>query len=1024
MQRNSAPSSWRVLLAVVLLGVIAIAPGCRKKTPRNRGGDTAGTSTSEDCVDPPTEVAVSEGDVAFIILEPVSPVTVQSGGDCEATSFEISPELPDGLFLAQNGATASIEGTPLVESPATPYTILATNDNGQTPIDITIRVVQPAPTLIEYPELGAFVLDEPIDPIVPGTGGGIMDNYETDVPLPPGLNLNPTTGVISGVPTELGITTHIVTGSNFSGSVSDTIVLAIFPTTQPQGFARFDDLNRDGVAGAGDVVVITFNQDVDVLGATTDDLPLAVDGDSFGDSATVSGGVDPDEVLISLGDGATLSTRQRFDAGATGEDSSSGIAISLSGPDRIESAYTGSDAQPTPPIDLVPGFVGTGQLIGGEVLATALADVNQDGILDLITGGTGPNSVWFGSGDGTFLPTGAMLGFSTTTSIVTADFNGDGLSDLAFGNETPSGVEIWLGDGTGGFSLDAAAAAPGITTIAAADIDGDGALEIIGGNAIFEYTPGLLIFSILGAGVPATTLALSDVDGDGDLDCFYGATGGDAHLFLNDGGVFTALSQPFPADTSDVTFGDLNRDGIPDLCLAYDETAQTWLGDGTGSFTLVQDFGDLARRSVALYDVDRDGTLDAYLGDQGNQSQLWLGEGDGTFVATQSWVPGLVAASEDIDRDGDVDLLTTPLSVFGPAKVLAGSMTGTWGRAEFPTADAVNASAETLEMAVGDLDLDGDLDFIAARLDYSAGGAPNRVYLNDGTGTFVETADELGLANTKDIALLDVDRDGDLDLFSANAAAPNALYLNDGNGSFTASTSTFPTDNTTCMAVADFNADGIADVAVGNWGMNFVYFGDGAGGLVDSAQTLFADFSGYTLDLVVIDLDRDGDLDIIEGTSLGRHNMTWINDGAGQFSPAAMEFGFMEVQAVTAGDVNRDGNPDLVLGRAGVGSAFANTVLLGDGAGGFTEGFVFPTADITTGLSLADVDEDGDLDLFVANVGDNLLYMNDGEGNYTESTVVGAGSTSSVQSADFDRDGDIDFLVGNRDSEDRLSRNQ
>ena len=206
--------------------------------------------------------------------------------------------------------------------------------------------------------------------------------------------------------------------------------------------------------------------------------------------------------------------------------------------------------------------------------------------------------------------------------------------------------------------------------------------------------------------------------------------------------------------------------------------------------------------------------------------------------------------------------------------------------------------------------------------------------------------------------------------------------------------------------------------------MNVIYFGDGDGGLTDSQQTLFAEFGGYTNDLATADIDHDGDIDLLEGTTLGRHNKIWFNDGLGQFSPGPDEFGAQEVQAIAIGDIDRDGNLDLIAGCAGVGSPFPNVILLGDGNGGFTESFEFPTPDTTTGVALTDVDEDGDLDLVVTNVGDNYLYHNDGLGNYGTPTIIGEDSSYSVEAADFDRDGDVDLLIGNRGSEDKLLRSK
>ncbi|MCA8959900.1 MAG: VCBS repeat-containing protein, partial [Planctomycetes bacterium] len=157
------------------------------------------------------------------------------------------------------------------------------------------------------------------------------------------------------------------------------------------------------------------------------------------------------------------------------------------------------------------------------------------------------------------------------------------------------------------------------------------------------------------------------------------------------------------------------------------------------------------------------------------------------------------------------------------------------------------------------------------------------------------------------------------------------------------------------------------------------------------------------------------------------NSKVWFNDGLGIFTPDTQTFDTFDVREVAAGDLNGDGHVDLVLARNGVGAVpWSNVVLLGDGTGSFTPHQELPNDDLSVGLALGDIDADGDLDLVVSNVGVSYIYRNDGSGTFgNETTFGGAGVQSyAVRLGDWDRDGDLDLLDARRGSASRVLDNE
>ncbi|MCH8992127.1 MAG: CRTAC1 family protein [Acidobacteria bacterium] len=405
-------------------------------------------------------------------------------------------------------------------------------------------------------------------------------------------------------------------------------------------------------------------------------------------------------------------------------------------------------------------------------------------------------------------------------------------------------------------------------------------------------------------------------------------------------------------------------------------------------------FPEIISGGVCLFDYDMDGDLDLY------------------FV-----------------QGGDVDSDRTD----GPGNRLYSNR----GNAVFDDVTdtaGVGDTAYGIGCTCGDYDADGDVDLYVTNL------GPNVLYRNNGDGTFTDVTGEAGVGDagwSSSSAFLDYDSDGDLDLYvvnyinwaldreiecftgagirdycspnNYNAPAPDSLYRNDGAGVFTDVSNssgiraTF--GNGLGVAWGDYNSDGRVDIYVANDGMpNQLWINQGDGRFSDDALISGCAVNVHGLaeagmGVMTTDIDNDGDLDLF---------MSHLREESNTFY------------------VNRGGMFDDATARLGLASPSV----------GFT-GF---------GLGLADFDHDGRLDIYVANgavkleakslaagrdpyVERNQLFAR-GNGDRFEEVVPLGGTSEPLLATsrgaaigDLDNDGDLDIVVANKDSRPHILRN-
>lgn len=332
--------------------------------------------------------------------------------------------------------------------------------------------------------------------------------------------------------------------------------------------------------------------------------------------------------------------------------------------------------------------------------------------------------------------------------------------------------------------------------------------------------------------------------------------------------------------------------------------------------------------------------------------------------------------------------------------------------------DLVNSNqpftaSETFMVGLGDLDGDGDLDAVLA----NPMNNPAEVWLNDGTGVFVDSGQRLTTYG-HGVVLADFDQDGDLDAFIVchQFTNPSRLYLNDGSGSFTQSANDFGDGlmSASDLNLVDLNADGAPDVHVVYYdpqGMaDKVYLNDGAGAFSDSGLALMEET------IVWGDLDGDGDDDLF-GKRWEQGYVVYLNDGGQLTESWTMDDPQATLGGIALADLDADGDLDAVIvnGFRATGS-YPGRVFFNDGSGNFSDSGQQINPTLGADLSAGDLDLDGDLDVVVTNMDlPNEVWLNDGSGIFQDSGLrlgVDADASGRPALGDLDGDGDLDLVVG------------
>lgn len=679
-------------------------------------------------------------------------------------------------------------------------------------------------------------------------------------------------------------------------------------------------------------------------------------------------------------------------------------------------------------------------------------------------------------------------------SIAVADVDGDGDLDLGVGNWNSRTKVLENVGGVFGEPLWEGSELIDCDGMAFGDVDGDGLPELAlaifptvnatsgepnndGQSRVLRNLGGSYNFSeyvwIQTENTGTEDIEFGDVDGDGDLDLILGNAFNATRLYLNDGNSISHYPHwegDYVGRVEDVELADIDGDGDLDLGIARyygmqevfqwgsftefqrqridytistshdyeNDTDEDWIISVPGIDAIRLDIENFStiNRYDRLFIKDLDGNiLQAYHGALGNFTTRWF-EVSGITIQFETDSSYSSYGFDIVGYETGMNS-STMKNTFSHSPIFAE------GYIDNPWESAQSKMQSATSMAWSDFDLDGDLDLTVGYRAYNfyysqcqyVGKA--RIYENEnGSLNPNHIWESSGCNEIRDVSWFDIDKDGDEDLAIGNyefwnstlgnyQLSPLQIYRNDG-GLLT----TDPVwESTTKYAVhmikaGDFDGNGIVDLVSGTKSLNELYhFGTNS---VLSTLGWEDNVSSVTVRGGWGDVDNDGDLDFLASNFLQPDQLFLNNDGILETEPS-WEGGTLKrfyTSRTSWGDVDGDGDEDLFVSYYG--EQPSELYLWSNGT--LENEPVWTTSKnlLVNDAQWGDMDGDGDLDLVVGSMLDYIrIYRNDGDPSNLIETIVTSDPifTMSLTLVDVDSDGDLDISSCNWAKADQIFLN-
>ncbi|MFG0255328.1 MAG: FG-GAP-like repeat-containing protein, partial [Rhodopirellula sp. JB053] len=609
----------------------------------------------------------------------------------------------------------------------------------------------------------------------------------------------------------------------------------------------------------------------------------------------------------------------------------------------------GTYSDPIPAVNFVNGYTGS------------VADLNLDGLDDVVWARGNRYTVGISNGDGTFtisddqLAEGSFYGYN---SLLTRDFNDDGYPDFIAKTGVERQIDVHLNDPSN----------PGVFSRSFRYVLSDGSQGI----NVSQWQESFDVADYNADGI--LDLAFAERDLDTDSIAYTVVMAGDGS------GDFTEVSRSPVLDEAsrsaagvgnfyepgDYNSGDLDGDGDIDLIAATSYGPRVYLNDGSGAFVFhswMENPGNNQRgRDSWRGDFDEDGILDYMaLGTGGyTQVSVRLGNGDATFQPPQRI--GMVGGSgggisrmpfADVNGDGHLDYIH---NVNGVGNYNSSTTSIYAGRRE-----------DLVDLLAVDLNGDGNEELLAVQEQTDR----LQIFVGDNLGGLTRIDDLLTGRAPKAVTTADLNGDGQVELITANRASQDlAVFLGgheNGDSTYRVPLGGAPID----VEAADLDGDGNTDLVALDDQSNalWVFAGDGTTILPEPTAIALGETPSK---LTLADATGDGVIDAIVTLPGSQRVMILPGDGVGTFEAPLYVETDTAPSDVAVVDLNDDSNPDLAIALP---DSNVLSIVYGLGNNQFARPQQVSVGESPTRVTLTDADEDGRMDLVVANSGDGTASV-------------------------------------------------
>jgi len=675
-------------------------------------------------------------------------------------------------------------------------------------------------------------------------------------------------------------------------------------------------------------------------------------------------------------------------------------------------------------------------------------DINSDGFLDIVTTNIMPDSisVLINNTSGGFLPKVDYESIDEPRSIEVADFNIDGHIDLVIANAISQNICFYYNNGNGTFSpFEEVLSEKAYLSIAVGDIDNDGDPDFVGcdlqdsigimenvGGSNFDYKKSLSV-----GGLPVF-VTMADVNNDSKIDILNAnGLGGSISIVFNLGEYVFSTDTTYPAFKAwDICPVDFNADGYLDLVVGSNNTdANIYLfsNNSDGIFTPIDGLSvGGAQVSIASADLDNDGDMDLATCDNSSNyvKVFWNEEIPITIDSISPTQNELnVAVDENITIEFGDDINTSTLN--DTTIVVHAQMTGLHtGSISYDAPSHTVTFDPDNDFAVGEV-----VTVIVTDKVYSTQGGPlEQSYVwqfttevHDGYANFSQqtTISMPQVATHYGITAAELNNDNLLDLVVPIVLDSVTVLLNNGNRQFDITSYDLGLDYPNDAKASDLDKDGYMDIfaCMQNTAELEIIMneGDGTfGGFIEYPTYPGGDPYYVASD----DFNGDGHIDIaVTNHHSDEHLVVYFNDGDGTFDDSSyVDNGTSSPFTIVPADLDNDFDLDLIIANDG---AHVVHFECNDGTGTFEFLLNQPVGKRPHCACVADFNGDGLNDVAVANTGDVTLedstvtvLRNNGDSTFSQMSNFYVGQRIEfVYPADLDNDGDLDLAVMDNDSD-------